>query len=115
MSIAAGNFHTCAILDDDTLKCWGYNAVGQLGLGDAVNHGDGPNEMGDNLPAIDLGTSLVPIKVVGAENHTCVMFQGGSVKCWGYGTIGVLSKTGTIVPIGDEPGEMGTNLRPLDL
>jgi Regulator of chromosome condensation (RCC1) repeat len=34
--------HTCAILDDNRVKCWGYNSYGQLGLGDDVNsHGDG--------------------------------------------------------------------------
>src|SRR5262249_3648860 len=32
--IATGFFHTCAILDDDTLKCWGRNVDGQLGYGD---------------------------------------------------------------------------------
>jgi hypothetical protein len=28
---------------------------GQLGLGDTDNRGDGPGEMGANLPAVDLG------------------------------------------------------------
>jgi len=31
--VATGAYHTCAILDDGTLRCWGYNAKGQLGLG----------------------------------------------------------------------------------
>jgi hypothetical protein len=29
--ISAGTYHACAILDDDSAKCWGYNNVGQLG------------------------------------------------------------------------------------
>ena len=29
--ISAGRYHACAILDDDSAKCWGYNHVGQLG------------------------------------------------------------------------------------
>lgn len=54
-AIAAGQSRTCALLDDHSVKCWGDNADGALGLGDAVNRGDGPGQMGDDLPAIDLG------------------------------------------------------------
>ena len=32
------------------IKCWGYNALGQLGLGDATNRGTDPAQMGDALP-----------------------------------------------------------------
>ncbi len=31
--IAAGGSHTCAILDNSSIKCWGENDHGQLGLG----------------------------------------------------------------------------------
>ena len=34
--VSAGVHHTCAILDDDTLKCWGNNGDGQLGYGDGT-------------------------------------------------------------------------------
>jgi hypothetical protein len=37
------------------LKCWGLNDHGQLGLGDTEVRGDGPGEMGDALPAVELG------------------------------------------------------------
>jgi cysteine-rich repeat protein len=40
LRVAVGEEHTCAIVDDGTLKCWGYNARGQLGLGDRQNRGD---------------------------------------------------------------------------
>ena len=29
--ISGGKDHACAILDDDSAKCWGYNHKGQLG------------------------------------------------------------------------------------
>ncbi|HEX2672571.1 MAG TPA: hypothetical protein VHM25_16930, partial [Polyangiaceae bacterium] len=38
--VATGESHSCAILDDGKLKCWGYNYDGQLGLGDTINRGD---------------------------------------------------------------------------
>ena len=42
----------CVLLDDMTLKCWGGNNVGQLGLGDKNDRGNNANEMGDNLPPV---------------------------------------------------------------
>lgn len=32
--IVSGGVHACAILEDKTLWCWGYNGAGQLGVGD---------------------------------------------------------------------------------
>ncbi|KAJ1479554.1 hypothetical protein T484DRAFT_1813836 [Baffinella frigidus] len=39
----AGAYHTCAILDDATVKCWGLNSKGQLGQADTETRGDGIN------------------------------------------------------------------------
>ena len=52
--IAAGDSHTCALLDNFSVKCWGKNESGQLGQGDNSTLGDGSGEMGDNLPVISL-------------------------------------------------------------
>ncbi|XRA97812.1 EGF-like domain-containing protein [Pycnococcus provasolii] len=52
----AGLAHTCAILDNDNVKCWGA-AGARLGYGESTNRGDEPNEMGDNLPYVDLGSA----------------------------------------------------------
>ena len=45
--------HTRAVLNDDSVKCWGYNAIGQLGLVDLQKRGDQPNEMGEHLPYVE--------------------------------------------------------------
>lgn len=37
-------------------QCWGLNLLGSLGLGDSLPRGDEPGEMGDDLPAVSLGT-----------------------------------------------------------
>mmetsp|Transcript_32509 Transcript_32509/g.81931 ORF Transcript_32509/g.81931 Transcript_32509/m.81931 type:complete len:95 (+) Transcript_32509:232-516(+) len=54
-SLSGGTKHMCAILDDDSVKCWGHNDNGQLGLGDRFDRGDDEDEMGDKLPRVDLG------------------------------------------------------------
>lgn len=70
LAFGTGDGYTCAILDNHRLKCWGYNAEGQLGLPAlSDNRGDGlepagsdghavanpASEMGDNLPYVDPG------------------------------------------------------------
>ena len=47
--------HSCAILDSGKFKCWGNSPYGELGYGDTKNRGDNSNEMGDNLPYVDVG------------------------------------------------------------
>ena len=36
-SVAAGDHHTCAVLLDGSVACWGLNNHGQLGTGDTTN------------------------------------------------------------------------------
>ncbi len=107
--LSAGGSHTCAILSGGSVKCWGVNDKGQLGLGDVANRGDGPGEMGDNLPAVDLGTGRTAVALSAGTNHTCALLDNGSVKCWGLNQSGELG-LGDIANRGDGPGEMGDSL-----
>ena len=79
-AITTGNAHTCAILDDDTLKCWGRNTESELGLGDTANRGDGPGEMGANLPTVDLGPGRTTKAITAGESHTCALLDDDTVK-----------------------------------
>jgi hypothetical protein len=54
LQVAAGNAQTCARLDDGSVKCWGSNFAGELGLGDTQTRGDGPGQMGAALPVVQL-------------------------------------------------------------
>ncbi|KAJ1465803.1 regulator of chromosome condensation 1/beta-lactamase-inhibitor protein II, partial [Baffinella frigidus] len=47
--------HFCVVTYTNEVKCWGQNEKGALGLGDENDRGDETNEMGDYLPAVDLG------------------------------------------------------------
>lgn len=112
-ALAVGQFHTCALLDNGSIKCWGWNAVGQLGLGDTANRGDEPGEMGDALPAVDLGSGRTAQAVVVGNYHSCALLDNATVKCWGNG-FGVLG-LGDSANHGDQPGEMGDALPPVNL
>ncbi len=113
-SVATGSQHGCAVLDDATLKCWGQGSFGKLGLGDTNSRGDGPNEMGDNLPRVSLGTGRSVIEVSAGTSHTCARLNDGSVKCWGANANGRLG-LGNTVHRGDEAGEMGDGLPTVQL
>lgn len=113
-AISVGRFHTCAILDTNALKCWGQNTYAQLGLGDTQNRGDDPGEMGDALPAVDLGVGRTVKSVSAGELGTCAVLDDDTLKCWGYGSSGQLGN-GATQTIGDDAGEMGAALAPVDL
>jgi alpha-tubulin suppressor-like RCC1 family protein len=88
--VSAGYQHNCAILDDDTLKCWGVNSYSQLGYGDTNNRGDAAGEMGDALLAINLGTGRTAKVVSAGYYHTCAILDDDTLKCWGRNTNGQL-------------------------
>jgi hypothetical protein len=88
--LTAGQQHTCARLDDGSVKCWGSNVNGQLGLGDTQQRGDGPGELGATLPAVDLGPGRTALQLTAGYNHTCARLDDGSVKCWGLNDVGQL-------------------------
>lgn len=75
------------VLDDDTVKCFGANLYGSLGLGDLVPRGVAPGEMGDNLPALPLtfgeGGGSVS-NVFAGTFHTCVTGTEGGLAAFGW-------------------------------
>ncbi len=66
-----------------TPQCWGWGQGGQLGLGDRLNRGDQPGQMGDALSFVDLGTGVTVSSVAVAFKHACAVIDNGFVKCWG--------------------------------
>jgi alpha-tubulin suppressor-like RCC1 family protein len=133
LSVSAGTSHTCAVLDDTTLKCWGMGTDGQLGTGDTSDVGDGASEMGDNLTAVDLGTGRTAVSVSAGGHHTCAVLDDNTLKCWGKsddGRLGTGDECETSdydydydsygdgshqCNVGDEPDEMGDALAAVDL
>ena len=92
-AIAAGNAHTCAILGDGTIKCWGSNANGKLGGTDVARRSTpmDVNGLSSGVLALDAGRS-----------HSCAIVTGGLVKCWGsnnYGEVGDGSEVQQNTPV----------------
>ena len=107
--ISAGYDHTCAILENNALVCWGANFRGALGVGTKHTVGNEPNEMGSFLQPVDLGTGLHAVDVVAGFWRTCAILQTGALKCWGYNGSGALG-LGDTDHRGDASGEMGNAL-----
>ena len=77
-TVSAAEYHTCAILDDDTLKCWGNNYDGQLGYGDTTSR-NSP----EATAVVDLGSGRTAKMVSAARIHTCAILDDDTLKCWG--------------------------------
>ena len=125
-TIAAGCDHTCGILDDDSLACWGKNNFGQLGDG-IVGEQSFP-------VGVDLGGGRTVKEMVLGCEHTCVVLEDDSRICWGEPSLERLAESSHTCKIrydgravcegsngrgqlgrftphrGDDPGEMGDNL-----
>lgn len=114
IQIVIGNSHTCVLLDDATVKCWGANGQGQLGYGDMENRGDEADEMGDLLPIVDLGTGRTAVQITAGDRHTCALLDDGTAKCWGHNFNGQLGYSDTD-DRGDDTLEMGNRLLPIPL
>ena len=113
--VAMGSSSVCAVLDGATLKCWGSNLSGQLGLGDTNPRGLLSGQMGAQLPAVDLGTGRNPVRVAGGNGlHFCALLDNGQVKCWGHNTYGELGLGDTLAR-GTNPNQMGDNLPAVSL
>ena len=88
--------HSCALLSDNTIKCWGYNLQGQLGDGTTVDK---------STPVTVSGISTATSVSVGGgseEGHSCALLSNNSVKCWGnndYGQLGDGTTTDRSTPV----------------
>jgi alpha-tubulin suppressor-like RCC1 family protein len=71
------------------------------------------SQMGDNLPAVNVGSGLDVLDVQAGETHTCALLTNNDVKCWGNNANGQLGQ-GSIVNLGDNIGEM-SSLQSIDI
>jgi alpha-tubulin suppressor-like RCC1 family protein len=90
VKIAAGFNSTCALLSDGTVKCWGDNSVGQLGIGTGTSSLVPVKVLSiDNAKGLFAFYSAIPAFVSEDDDSTfCAVLSDGTAKCWGSNTLG---------------------------
>lgn len=113
VQVGTGLFHSCALLVDGSVWCWGFGGDGQLGRstpGGPRERGPGPTQIHLNGPAMRLS--------VGAM-HSCALLADDSVRCWGVSewilrpdgnSTGWIAGTGDPIHIGGPGAKFGSLL-----
>jgi len=79
-SVAGGYGHSCAVSGRGNVWCWGYNQLGQLGVGTTENHLTPQRvSLPDRVQSVGVGSVF-----------SCALTTAGEVYCWGYNAHGEL-------------------------
>ena len=79
-AIATGGHHSCALTDVGAVKCWGYDAFGELGDG---RGGFCAGVCHSSTPVDVRGLTGGVTAIAAGTDHTCALTSGGEVMCWG--------------------------------
>ena len=93
VAISSGDAHTCAILDDASISCWGYNNNGQVG--------DGTTDSRQSPTSVILSGQNDPVMINAGFSSTCALFDDGGIQCWGgnnHGQLGIGSNIDSASP-----------------
>ncbi|BDG01729.1 Ig-like domain-containing protein [Anaeromyxobacter oryzae] len=96
VAIDCGRAHTCALLADGSIRCWGKDDQGQLGNG-AQAARSGVVQVPAYLSPLD-GRVVAATGIAAGDQHSCAAYVDGSVRCWGARTHGQLGDGTALVP-----------------
>jgi alpha-tubulin suppressor-like RCC1 family protein len=83
-ALATGSSHSCALVGEGGVRCWGGNSLNQLG--------DGTTEVRTAAVVVSSGQGapLAGVQAVASgQNHACAL-AGGGLLCWGLNGSGQL-------------------------
>jgi alpha-tubulin suppressor-like RCC1 family protein len=78
VAISAGYYHTCALLKDTTVRCWGFNRGAELGDGTGMDRSTPVAVVGEGGSRLEGA-----IAISAGGHHTCALLQNSTVVCWG--------------------------------
>ncbi len=90
---AAGDDHSCVLLSNRSVRCFGGNDEGQLGDNSTTD---------STTPVFVSGISSAIAIDSGGGDFTCALLNGGAVQCWGsndYGQLGNNTTVDSSVPV----------------
>lgn len=94
IAIATGGWHTCAILSDGTVSCWGKNQYGQLGngLGGVYQQSSTPVDVNwiGRIDPVTGNKNPGAIAISAGDDFTCALLSNNNIMCWGDNRIGQL-------------------------
>jgi alpha-tubulin suppressor-like RCC1 family protein len=97
IQISAGYEHSCALLSDNSVWCWGRNSFGELGISNTTNRSTIPVKV-----QFAAGTSASVKAIAAGTYHSCAVFSDETAQCWGdneFGELGDGTTTSTSVPV----------------
>ena len=94
VAISAGTSHTCALLSNGTVRCWGAGANGRLGSGSTANKQYASTAVSGVTTTTAAASRFASISAGGA--HTCARLANGTARCWGAGSYGRLGNGSTL-------------------
>ncbi len=99
---ARGGSHVCALLDDHSVRCWGGNEAGQLGIGDGDGGSVSQYEAAPRLVRNIANAASVSAAGSGSSGATCILVDSGAVACFGSNRSGLLG-TDFAMPTSSRP------------
>ncbi len=87
--VSGSSDHSCALLNNGKIKCWGYNGknLGELGIDQKILYTTAPSKYVVKLGGIPLDNIQ---KIVAGADHTCALDNERHVLCWGKNDRGQL-------------------------
>lgn len=96
--LVLGEGHSCAVMANGQVRCWGYNNAGQLGYGHKLWVGD--DEHPESVEPVRLDSEAA-VAIAAGGDHSCAALASGALRCWGSGATGALGN-GNKTSIGDD-------------